>query len=594
MRLKFHKIQQILANSSIKSRLYFNLTRLQSNRRHFVPISPQKVMSKNPNLLKPPQQNGTILSKSMLEKSIATCCLKFCDVKISDIVPILKKYLLKMENFKPVQSDENGNTVIYLNPEIVTSWTDLVPEDRDKLENVSISERNVENISLILKYENYSAESLFRAFLPDDKEGVSSFTKTGHIVHVNLREHLLPFKEIIGQILFDKVPGCRTVVNKINNIDNTYRNFQMEILKGEPDMLTEVKENKCIFKFDFSKVYWNSRLCTEHERVVQMIPANSVVYDVFAGVGPFAVPLAKKKCVVYANDLNPDSFHWLNFNSKLNKVQNCNFHSFNKDGGDFIKNEVKNTLPLYLGKKNIFIIMNLPAMGIEFLSYFIGLLDHTDIFDPLTVIVYCFAKGEDCENIAKKLFIENLPNCRDVESKIIDIFKVRTVSSMKEMMRITFKLDFDILVNNKRKQSVEDENSKKLKICNLHYPKAIIIKLFLQVIMGKNKKKTNSIFKVAGAKSLKLKSKAKAVKSELKQVNRFQQKTKNNRSDLQLNIKNKSKIQEIDKALIHLQDEIRKPGKNSQKPDIIKTKLPKSKKSVETCQTVETLEAMQI
>lgn len=36
--------------------------------------------------------------------------------------------------------------------------------------------------------------------------------------------------------------------------------------------------------------------------------------------------------------------------------------------------------------------------------------------------------------------------------------------------------------------------------------------------MGKNKKKINHVFKVAGAKSLKLKNKAKAVKSQLKHV----------------------------------------------------------------------------
>ena len=45
-----------------------------------------------------------------------------------------------------------------------------------------------------------------------------------------------------------------------------------------------------------------------------------VVYDVFAGVGPFAVPAARKKCIVFANDLNPDSFKWLQHNMKLNKV----------------------------------------------------------------------------------------------------------------------------------------------------------------------------------------------------------------------------------------------------------------------------------
>ena len=42
--------------------------------------------------------------------------------------------------------------------------------------------------------------------------------------------------------------------------------------------------------------------------------------DMFAGVGPFAIPAAKKGCTVYANDLNPDSFRFLCENVKLNKV----------------------------------------------------------------------------------------------------------------------------------------------------------------------------------------------------------------------------------------------------------------------------------
>ena len=41
----------------------------------------------------------------------------------------------------------------------------------------------------------------------------------------------------------------------------------------------------------------------------------------FAGIGPFAVPSAKLKgCQVYANDLNPNSFKYLEINAKLNKV----------------------------------------------------------------------------------------------------------------------------------------------------------------------------------------------------------------------------------------------------------------------------------
>ena len=42
--------------------------------------------------------------------------------------------------------------------------------------------------------------------------------------------------------------------------------------------------------------------------------------DMFAGVGPFAVPLAMKGCMVHANDLNPRSHHFLEGNIRGNKV----------------------------------------------------------------------------------------------------------------------------------------------------------------------------------------------------------------------------------------------------------------------------------
>jgi tRNA (guanine37-N1)-methyltransferase len=45
-----------------------------------------------------------------------------------------------------------------------------------------------------------------------------------------------------------------------------------------------------------------------------------ILGDVFAGVGPFALPAAKKGCNVYANDLNPVSYKWMVENVKLNKV----------------------------------------------------------------------------------------------------------------------------------------------------------------------------------------------------------------------------------------------------------------------------------
>jgi len=52
-----------------------------------------------------------------------------------------------------------------------------------------------------------------------------------------------------------------------------------------------------------------------------MFQPDDVVADVFAGVGPFAVPAARKGCAVFANDLNPSSAKYLSLNVKNNRVR---------------------------------------------------------------------------------------------------------------------------------------------------------------------------------------------------------------------------------------------------------------------------------
>ena len=83
-------------------------------------------------------------------------------------------------------------------------------------------------------------------------------------------------------------------------------------------------ESRCRFSFDFSKVYWNSKLHHEHERLVSTFRPGEHVCDLFAGVGPFAIPAAKKQCIVFASDLNPESFQYLVKNVALNKARVSN------------------------------------------------------------------------------------------------------------------------------------------------------------------------------------------------------------------------------------------------------------------------------
>jgi tRNA (guanine37-N1)-methyltransferase len=141
--------------------------------------------------------------------------------------------------------------------------------------------------------------------------------------HLNLRERFLPYKNLIGEILVDKNPHIRTVINKIDNVgtESEYRTFEYEVLAGPDDLNVEVMEAGCVFRFDYSKVYWNSKLETEHRRIISLFKPGEVVCDVMAGIGPFAVPAGKKGVFVWANDKNPESYRYLEEAIKANKVR---------------------------------------------------------------------------------------------------------------------------------------------------------------------------------------------------------------------------------------------------------------------------------
>lgn len=130
-------------------------------------------------------------------------------------------------------------------------------------------------------------------------------------------------------------PRIQTVVNKVGSITNEFRVPKFEILAGNSDMVTEVKQYGATFKLDYSLVYWNSRLEHEHMRVVSQFQSGDTICDMFSGIGPFAIPAAQKGCVVYANDLNPDSVQYLKLNAQINKVDD-RIHAFNLDAREFV------------------------------------------------------------------------------------------------------------------------------------------------------------------------------------------------------------------------------------------------------------------
>ncbi|VDP15037.1 unnamed protein product, partial [Soboliphyme baturini] len=309
---------------------------------------------------------------------------------------------------------------------------------------------------LKLGYENWQIDDVLKAVLPDGLS-LSAHTIVGHIAHVNLKAELLPFRFLIGQVLIDKIKQCLTVVNKTDCVKSPFRNLQFEVLAGEKKYLTRVKENGVAYDLDFSRVFWNSRLGTEHDRLVHLFDRDDAVFDVFAGVGPFAIPARKRGCTVIANDLNPDCVKWLRHNCEINKVH-VEVHESEAD--EFLTKQV----PVYLKKMlcegedhphptAIHFIMNLPAAAVTFLPLFVGLL--SDVSDDYMkrkpkffIHCYTFTNADDFQADGKEQVTKAL-NGWTLEG--LSVFRVRDVSTRKIMLRVTFLASWRMLKGSKRR-----------------------------------------------------------------------------------------------------------------------------------------------
>ena len=190
---------------------------------------------------------------------------------------------------------------------------------------------------------------------------------------------------------------------------------------------------------------------TERERIVKKLKTKDLVFDVFAGVGPFIIPAWKLGCEVYGNDINPDAIHWMNVNLQLNQTKNSSFdnvHLSNVDGRDFLNQIVFPRIESFqdeiindtekqwcFSDNKIVILMNLPELASTFLDVFPPWLTKTSDERhqwkiPIYIYCYIFSKVEPEAQEIYQRFQENLPN---VESDRIRYRFVRRVSPSKDM-----------------------------------------------------------------------------------------------------------------------------------------------------------------
>ena len=428
--------------------------------------------------------------------------VKFNKNNTTKFVKILKPYKNPYKNFNPIKHSKDSNDNIYI--------TKFSPDEKKSLEDILNPEKNsdlkkddkysIVEEQITLNEKNFSYEDMFKYFIEDEinnkklvenetsidqllKSLPNGFEIVGKIAHMNLRDQYLKYKYFIGQLILDKNPSLSTVINKVGKIDNVYRTYEMEILAGEENYNVEHKEGNVKFQFDLRKTYWSSRLQNERDRVLKLLEKNQVLCDAFCGVGPLALRACKKGVKVYANDLNPDAYEYLNNNIKLNKLNKGNYviKTYNMDAREFIKSLVN------LSKYNkdededngdkIFpedlhidhFYMNLPKDAIEFMDVFVGLFkgckDNIYNKDNLPMVhVYGFAKIDNNphellkKRIAKAFKMEYDLFKKECEKDIINIENVRDISNKKVVYCIDMKIPSIVAYQNYELYEYKEDN----------------------------------------------------------------------------------------------------------------------------------------
>lgn len=403
----------------------------------------------------------------LFDKKVMLPCLRVKAEHLSFLKAPLKNYVLKMPNIINVQECENDDEkMVILNPATVQTFSDL-ESAMECFNKISVNEKNFGFKDYQLSSDNWSPNEKLKHIIPEGEEISRGFSRIGHIIHLNLRDNTIPYKKVIGEILLE-MPGIRTIVAKTSNIDNTYRNFELEVLAGEKDFEVTTKESGNSFSFDFSKVYWNPRLSTEHERIVKKLKSDSILFDACAGVGPFSIP-AGRKCRVFANDLNPESYKWLMHNAKLNKIKDSRISCYNMDARDFIKDVFVKELISLNSQLNedcfedldLHITMNLPALAVTLIDVFQGLLwEHREVLPmehtPLPLLhVYTFSKADDAQQDVKSRVEQYLDTSLDTQH-LKEISFVRSVAPNKDMFRATVKIPREVLFRDISKRKSEE------------------------------------------------------------------------------------------------------------------------------------------
>lgn len=243
--------------------------------------------------------------------------------------------------------------------------------------------------------------------------------------------------DFIGEIAIIKLKDCENVEDVAHaimeanrhiktvcidrGVKDDYRIRDIKIVAGEENTETIHTEYGVKMKMDISKVYFSPRLAGERMRIAKQVGNKDIVIDMFAGIAPFGLIIAKyaKPEKIYAIDKNPYAIKYAKDNVRINKMEDI----IEVKEGDAEK--IIQKLP-YANH----IIMNLPHKSFYFLPYAIRrgkIIHYYEILEKNRID----DRVKDIKNLAEK---------ENYEAEIKDVRIVGSYSPSK----LKFGIDIEI------------------------------------------------------------------------------------------------------------------------------------------------------
>lgn len=244
--------------------------------------------------------------------------------------------------------------------------------------------------------------------------------ETGAVAVVEVPEGISPVE--VAREVMRRHPHVKSVLRKAGGREGAYRTRPLEVIAGSHETEVIHKEHGYKLKLDPRLVYFSPREAVERQIVSELCKDGELILLMFAGIGPYAIAIARKKDVqVVGIEINPVAAKYFQENVRLNRLGSKVFP---------VEGDVAYIVPAISGRFDR-VIMPLPLGAYHYVRYALTALAGRG------VIHFYYWGGEDALKEAEALFRREALSL-GLEAKSIGYRIVSSYAPRMNKLRIDF------------------------------------------------------------------------------------------------------------------------------------------------------------